>query len=80
MKPELIFVNEKDGTVMLSKEDLERIVDSAYKAGQADSSYITTTPWTVHPTWTDGTMTVPVKRTDITCHEGNWAEGTQTKG
>ena len=78
MKPELIFISEKDGMVTLSKEDLERIVDSAYKAGQADASYITTTPWTIHPTW--DTSPLPTKRTDITCHEGNWAEGTQTKG
>lgn len=78
MKPELIFISEKDGLITMSREDLERIVDKAYKAGQADASYITTTPWTI-PTWTDRTMTVPVKRTDVTC-EGNWAEGTQTKG
>ena len=78
MKPELIFISEKDGMVTLTREDLERIVDSAYKAGQADASYITTTPWTISPTWTE--RVVPMKKTDITCREGNWAEGTQTKG
>lgn len=61
MKPELIFVNEHDGLVTLSKEDLQRIVDTAYKAGQADSSsFITQQPWMISPTWG---RTVP----DITC-------------
>ena len=65
MKPELIFVNEHDGLVTLSKEDLERIVDTAYKAGQADSSFTMQQPWTITPTWTE--RTVPLKKTDITC-------------
>lgn len=78
MKPELIFISEKDGMVTLTREDLEQIVDKAYRAGQADASTITTSPWTINPTWND--VDVPVRQTEITCHEGNWAKGTQTKG
>ena len=73
MKPELIFVNEHDGLVTLSKEDLERIVDTAYKAGQADSSsFVMQQPWTITPTW-DGTT--PLKKTDITCNMREGADG-----
>ena len=78
MKPELIFINEKNGMVTLSKEDLENIVERAYRAGQIDNTTITTQPWQINPVWKD--QAVPVMRkTDITCHEGNWAEGTQTR-
>ena len=68
MKPELIFINEKNGMVTLSKEDLENIVERAYRAGQIDNTTITTQPWQINPVWKD-----------ITYYEGNWAEGTQTK-
>ena len=64
MKPELIFINEKDGMVTMPKEELERIVEKAYQAGKADGSYITTAPYT--PTW--GTINVPTTdKTTITC-------------
>ena len=65
MKPELIFINEKDGMVTMPKEELERIVEKAYQSGRTDASGTITTPWTINPTW--GTGTVPMKRTDITC-------------
>ena len=66
MKPEIIFINEKDGLTTLSKEDITTLVNRAYYAGMADASKITTTPWTIVPTWADGTA-VPMKNVDITC-------------
>lgn len=38
MKPELIFITEKDGLITLSKEDIIELVDKAYKVGHADAS------------------------------------------
>lgn len=67
MKPEIIFISERDGLVTMSKEDIITLVDKAYNAGKADASPVTTTPWTITPTWTDRTGTVPLKKTDITC-------------
>lgn len=67
MKPELIFVNEKDGMVTMKKEELEALVEKAYQAGRSDSSYITTTPWTV--------PTTPYYATGfdkVTCGDGVW--------
>ena len=49
MKPELIFVNEKDGMVTMKKEELEALVEKAYQAGRSDSSGTITTPWVVNP-------------------------------
>lgn len=72
MKPELIFIDVKDGKAIIAKEELKYLVDKAYKAGQADASHITTTPWTVHSTLNTNPM--PVR------DEGNWAQDTPTQG
>ena len=55
MKPELIFVNERDGMVTMKKEELEALVDKAYQAGRSDGGGITTTPWIVPTTFTKPT-------------------------
>ncbi len=59
MKPEIFFVNEKDGMVSISKEDLQLLINRIYEAGKIDGlnipPYITTPtntqPYTITPTW-----------------------------
>ena len=53
MKPIIIYAEEKDGKIILTKDELQRIVDEAYRQGKAENSYwyTTTTPITVAPTW-----------------------------
>ena len=75
MKPELIFISEKDGLITLSKEDIITLVDKAYNAGKADASPVTTIPWTITPTWTD--RTVPMKNPDITTCGADMREGVE---
>ena len=65
MKPEIIFVSEKDGLITLSKEDLITLVDKAYNAGKADASGTITTPYYICKT------SPPTKHTEITCHTEN---------
>ncbi len=36
MKPEIIFVSEKDGMITMSKDDLQNLIDRAYSAGYSD--------------------------------------------
>ena len=49
MKPIIIFAEEpKDGKVMLTQEELQRIVDKAYEQGKADGSDYYTAP---SPLW-----------------------------
>ena len=58
MKPIIIYAEEKNGKVTITKEELQRIVDEAYRQGKADGNWYTTNPITVTPTW---------KSPDITC-------------
>lgn len=52
MKPDLIFINENNGMVSISKEDLIALVDKAYEAGQRNGNItIPLTPYTPSPTW-----------------------------
>lgn len=44
MKPELIFINEKDGMVTMTKEDLEALVEKAYQAGRSEVGGTITIP------------------------------------
>ena len=37
MKPEVIFVDVKDGMVTMSKENLQGLIDRAYEAGKMDA-------------------------------------------
>lgn len=53
MKPEVIFVDVKDGMVMMSREDLQRLIDKAYEAGKKDASPLQmplSYPYVVNPT------------------------------
>ena len=54
MKPEIIFISEKDGLIRISKEDIIALVDKAYHAGLADANHITTSPWIVQTGTTYG--------------------------
>lgn len=50
MKPIIIYAEEKDGKITITKEELQRIVDEAYRQGKADNDhhhYYYTNP----PTW-----------------------------
>lgn len=60
MKPIIIYAEEKNGKITITKEKLQRIVDEAYRQGKADGNwyYTTTNPITVTPT---------CKNTEITC-------------
>ncbi len=58
MKPIIIYAEEKDGKVTITKDELQRIVDEAYRQGKADSWNSCTTPITVTPLW---------EHTEITC-------------
>lgn len=59
MKPIIIYAEEKDGKITITKEELQRIVDEAYRQGRADNnSYYWRNPITVTPTW---------QTTEITC-------------
>lgn len=51
MKPIIIYAEEKDDKVTITKAELQRIVDEAYRQGKADANWYTTTPITVTPTW-----------------------------
>ena len=65
MKPIVIVAVEKDGQVTITRDELQRIVDEAYKQGQEDGNhYYYTNP----PTW-DYTKTAPPVwcNTEITC-------------
>lgn len=53
MKPEVIFVDVKDGKVTMSREDVERLIDMAYEAGKKDASTLQmppSYPYVVNPT------------------------------
>ena len=53
MKPEVIFVDVKDGKVTMSREDVERLMDMAYEAGKKDASPLQmppSYPYVVNPT------------------------------
>lgn len=54
MKPEIIFISEKDGLIRISKEDIIALVDKAYSAGIADANHISTSPWIVQTDTTYG--------------------------
>lgn len=52
MKPELIFINERDGKITMTKEELIALVDKAYEAGQRNGNItIPVTPYAPSPTW-----------------------------
>ena len=51
MKPIIIYAEEKDDKVTITKAELQRIVDEAYEQGKADGNWYTTaSPITVTPT------------------------------
>jgi len=67
MKPIVIIAVEKDGGILITKEDLQKLVDDAYEQGKADGRGVWATPnnpitITPHPTW---------KVPDITCDSRN---------
>lgn len=62
MKPIIIYAEEKDDKVTITKAELQRIVDEAYRQGKADGNWYTKNPITVTPT----TGTPTWKNTDIT--------------
>ena len=73
MKPEIIFVSEKDGMVTMKKEELEALVDKAYQAGLRDGGGITTTPWIVSTTPTRPITPYYTTGCDkVTCGDGVW--------
>ena len=52
MKPIIIYAEEKDGKITITKEELQRIVDEAYQQGKDDNKSCSwVTPITVTPTW-----------------------------
>ena len=51
MKPIIIYAEEKNGKITITKEELQRIVDEAYRQGKEDGNWYTTNPITVTPTW-----------------------------
>ena len=52
MKPIIIYAEKKDGKITITKEELQRIVDEAYRQGKADNNtYYRGNPITVTPTW-----------------------------
>ena len=51
MKPIIIYAEEKDDKVTITKAELQRIVDEAYRQGKADGNYYATNPITLTPTW-----------------------------
>ena len=52
MKPIIIYAEEKDGKITITKEELQRIVDEAYRQGKDDgNSYYWRNPITITPTW-----------------------------
>lgn len=61
MKPEIIFVSEKDGMVTMKKEELEALVEKAYQAGRSDISGTIATPYVVP------TSPLYGKAVEITC-------------
>ena len=52
MKPIIIYAEEKDDDdkVTITKAELQRVVDEAYRQGKADGNWYTTNPITVTPT------------------------------
>ena len=51
MKPIIIYAEEKDDKVTITKAELQRIVDEAYRQGKEDGNWYMTNPITVTPTW-----------------------------
>ena len=51
MKPDIIFLNESDGKVTLTKEELKDLIDKAYYAGKAENGTITTPYNPTQPYW-----------------------------
>lgn len=67
MKPIVIVAIEKDGGILITKEDLQKLVDDAYEQGKADGRDTWATPnnpitITPTPTW---------KAPEITCNSRN---------
>lgn len=67
MKPIVFYINEtnqKEGKIVLSKEEFENMLERAYQQGRADgASQIITTPCTPFPSPTIPPSPIPV----ITC-------------
>ena len=60
MKPILVYAEEKDGKIEITKTELQRIVDEAYREGKQDGhyTYSTPSPITITPTWEDTTTPI----------------------
>ncbi len=68
MKPIIIVAVEKDGQVTITRDELQRIVDEAYKQGQADGNhYYYTNPPTWISTNPNTTPNSPWDYTKVTC-------------
>lgn len=51
MKPIIIYAEEKNGKIIITKEEMQRIVDEAYRQGKADGRQSAINPITVTPTF-----------------------------
>lgn len=66
MKPMVIIAVERDGGILITREELQKLVDDAYEQGRIDGRDMWTTPnpitITPTPTW---------KSPEITCDSRN---------
>ena len=60
MKPIIVIAVERDGGILITREELQKLVDDAYGQGRVDGRNMWTTPnpITINPHW---------KAPDITC-------------
>ena len=70
MKPEIVYVRESDGTVMLTKDELDSLIVRAYEAGKEDAQGKITQSGVWHPTWSDRTDAPTKWKTDVWCGTG----------
>lgn len=74
-----VYANPYDGTVTLTKEELQELLDKAFKQGYYSRGYIYSSPWTVTTTpyyTTSAGPKVTVNPCTITCN--NTAPSTLT--
>ena len=70
-----VYANPYDGTVTLTKEELQELLDKAFKQGYYSRGYVYSSPWTTVTTTSAGPK-VPVNPCTITCN--NTAPSTLT--
>lgn len=79
MKPIIIYLNEKNDKITLTKSELEKFIEDAYNAGKAETTTIYYTPFTSPSTISPNTINPPYIYCGQTIATGTTSIGTGDK-